>query len=281
MIANRRLKGQEQGHKEPFYIGLARAFAGALLFAMSLHMTMEMWWLGFYMSPNRLLVFTVVTFGLLVGLARYRGFRKDESWGESVEDALVGYAVGIVTAALLLPLLGVIEWGMPWREVVGKIALQATAGSMGALLAQGQLGGGQAEDEEQDPQNYWAELFLMVAGALFVAYTVAPTEEIALIGYMMTPWHALLTVLLSLAVMHTFVYEVGFRGGHGDGKDEAGWVLFLRFTVVGYALVWLASLYILWTFGRLDDTGWVVALMGTVVLSLPGALGAAAARLIL
>jgi hypothetical protein len=32
-----------------FLIGLARAFAGAVLFAISLFMTMEMWWLGFYM----------------------------------------------------------------------------------------------------------------------------------------------------------------------------------------------------------------------------------------
>jgi putative integral membrane protein (TIGR02587 family) len=170
---------------------------------------------------------------------------------------------------------------MPLDEIVGKVALSATAAGIGALLARGQLGEARAQDEEAAPENYWAELFLMLAGALFVAFTVAPTEEMTLIAYMMTPWHALALVVLSLVIMHSFVYEVSFGGQHTPPGDHGFWRLFVRFSVVGYAVVFLASLYMLWSFGRLDGTVLHAALMITVVLSLPGALGAAAARLIL
>jgi putative integral membrane protein (TIGR02587 family) len=284
-----------------FWIGLARAFAGALLFSISLLMTMEMWSLGFYMDRARLALFTLVTVALLVGLAHYRGFQKSTSLYESVIEAFVGYAVGMVTAAVLLPLFGVLEWGMPADEISGKLALQAIPGSVGALLARGQIRSGEDDDnvngdnvngdnengdnENGDkgvrPENYWAELFLMIAGALFVALTIAPTEETLLIGYMMTPWHAIVTLLASLVLMHTFVYELEFGGQHVPAGDMGFWPLLLRFTVTGYALVFLTSLYILWTFGRTDGAAPHVTLMVAVVLSVPGALGAAVARLIL
>jgi uncharacterized membrane protein len=77
------------------------------------------------------------------------------------------------------------------------------------------------------------------------------------------------------------VYEVDFRGEHKRPADMGFWTLFLRFTVVGYALVLLVCFYLLWTFGRLDSTSVMAALMMTIVLAFPGALGAAAARLIL
>ena len=41
-------------------VGLARAFAGAIIFALSLLMTMEMWWLGFYMDRLRFAFFLLV-----------------------------------------------------------------------------------------------------------------------------------------------------------------------------------------------------------------------------
>ena len=54
----------------------------------------------------------------------------------------------------------------------------------------------------------------------------------------------------------------------------------LRFTVVGYALVLIVSLYMLWTFGRIDGTSLFEIVNTVSVLAFPGAIGAAAARLI-
>ncbi len=268
-----------------FAIGLARAFAGAMIFTIAMLMTMEMWWLGFYMAPLRLALFTLVTVLLLVRLAHDHGFDQNLTWRASIIDGFVGYSVGLVTAAIILPLLGIVEWSMGWDEIVGKVAIQAIPGAIGALLARSQLGeaGSQKDDEEQgsESQRYGAELFTMVVGALFIAFNVAPTEEMELISFMMTPWHGVATVLLSLVIMHVFVYEVDFRGEEKRPEGMGFWTLFLRFTIVGYALVLLTSLYLLWTFGRLESTSISATLMMMIVVAFPGALGAAAARLIL
>jgi putative integral membrane protein (TIGR02587 family) len=278
----------EAASNRRFAVGLARAFAGALIFSIALLMTMEMWWMGFYVAPVRLILFTLLSLLLLVRIAHDQGFQKNVTWRASVTDAFVGYAVGLVVAAMILPLFGVIEPGMAWDEVVGKIAIQAIPGAIGALLARSQLGEngekGQ-EDEGGDGQNepvrYGAELYTMIVGALYIAFNVAPTEEMALISYMMAPWLGIATVLLSLAILHAFVYEVDFRGKHERPEGVSFWSLFLRFTIVGYALVLLVCVYLLWTFGRLESTSISAALMMTIVLAFPGALGAAAARLIL
>ena len=88
--------------------------------------------------------------------------------------------------------------------------------------------------------------------------------------------------LVSLLVMHAFVYAVRFRGEEAEEPPSSpGWSVFLRYTVTGYAVALAVSLYALWTFGQTDGLGPEAALTATVVLGLPAAVGAAAARLIL
>jgi putative integral membrane protein (TIGR02587 family) len=272
-----------QGSSKSMWVDLGRAFAGALIFSISLLMTMETWSMGFYMNRWRLVLFVGVSMLLLVGLARYHGFRKNSTWHASIVDAFVGYAVGVVTGSLFLSLFGMITWEMPVDEIIGKVALQSISSSIGALLAREQLGGSEEKPKEEGSrsQSYGAEIFLMIIGALFVAYTVAPTEEILLIAYRMTPWHALVAVLVSLTIMHTFVYWVDFHGQEEAPEGHNPWLLFIHFTLVGYLAVFLTSFYILWTFGRIENTALSMTLMCVVVLSIPGALGAAAARLLL
>ena len=55
---------------------------------------------------------------------------------------------------------------------------------------------------------------------------------------------------------------------------------FLHFTVAGYGIALLVSLYVLWTFERTDGASIEVVAMMAVVLGFPAALGAATARLI-
>src|SRR5690606_31930208 len=118
-------------------------------------------------------------------------------------------------------------------------------------------------------------------GSLFLSLNVAPTEEIILIAFKMTPLHALITLVLSIALMHAFVYAVAFRGTHELTEKTPGWHAFVRFTLPGYIIAILISVYVLWTFGRLDDTAPTQVLMSVIVLGFPGSIGAAAARLIL
>jgi len=274
--------GVDLALERSFLRALARAFAGALIFGLPLLMTMEMWALGFYMDPLRLALFLAAMFPLLVGLAYYAGFEEGFDWRQFVLSAWVAYAVAFVAAAAGLALLGVLRPGMSLAEIVGKISLQAIPASIGAMLARSQLGQQHEEEEEERRRDtYGGELFLAAVGALFMAFNVAPTEEVVLIATMMTGWHALALIGVSLAIMHAFVYAVEFRGQTSLHPDVAPWSEFLRVTVVAYALALLICLYVLWSFGRSDGLAPGELLMQTVVLGFPAAIGAAAARLIL
>lgn len=264
--------------------GLARAFGGALIFGFPMLMTMEMWWLGFHVDRMRLVLFLVVNFVILVGLSHFSGFERTTRLSDDLMDSLAAYGVGIIASAVLLSLFGVLEADMPVGEIAGKIAIQSVPAGIGAIVARKQMGqSGEDEDkaEKQRSAGYAGQLFLMVAGAMFLTLNVAPTEEMALIAYKMTPWHALGLVLLSILLLHAFVYAVGF-GGEKELPEGTSFVAgIVHYSVAGYGIALLVSLYALWTFGRTDDLSTVAIVMMTVVLGFPAALGAASARLII
>ncbi len=269
----------DRGRELGYVRDLARAFGGALLFSLPLLMTMEMWWFGFVLEPLRLAVFLLAALPLLLGLALYAGFAaRHRGLGHALLDTFVALAVGFVTAAAVLALLGVLEADAPPRQIVGQLTLQAVAGAMGALLAGRQLSGAGREDiGDEDSATYPGELFLMVAGALFLVLNMAPTEEMVLIAYRMGAVHVVALMVVSLILMHALVYSVGFAGQEAHDRPLAA---FAHYTLPGYALVLLVALYVLWVFGRTDGHGPAEIVDAMVVLGFPGALGAAAARLL-
>lgn len=265
--------------EESYGRGLARAAAGAIIFSFPLIMTMEMWELGFYVDRLRLALFLAVTCATVYGLSVFAGFRESEGAVDDVLDTLAALAVGFVVSTALLALFGLVSPDMPLREIVGKVAVQAAPASIGAIVANKQLqGNGEgAENPREARAGYLGQLFLMAAGALFLAFNVAPTEEMVLIGYKMGPWHAVAAVAASLILLHAFVYTVGFGG---QAEHEGHLRAFAHFTLAGYGAALLISLYILWTFGRLDHASVGETVRAVIVLGFPASLGAAAARLL-
>jgi putative integral membrane protein (TIGR02587 family) len=261
---------------------LARGFAGALLFAFPLLMTMEMWQLGFAMDRTRLLIFLGVSLPVLLGLSYFSGFEPTFRLRDEILDALAALGVGILLSAAALALFGVLQPEHPLAETIGKIALCAVPGAMGALLAGKQFGGRDADDlRPKADGGYLGELFTMAVGALFLAFNVAPTEEMVLIAYKMTAAQALSLIGLSLLLLHVFVYQLGFPGEdlrRGSGGFRR---TFLIFTLPGYAIAISISLYSLWTFGRLDGVSAHDAATMVAVLGFPAALGCATARLVI
>ena len=266
-----------------FFVDLARALAGAVLFALPLLMTMEMWSLGYAVPPERLAIFLLVGIPLLTGLAWLAGFREDVGWRDALIDAGIAYLLAALASGGALLLLGALTPDMSWHEILGKIGLQMVPAGMGAVLARSQLGLREEEDAaERRRESYAGELFLMAAGALFLAFNVAPTEEIVLIAQQQaSPWYGLALLAMSLLVLHAFVYALGFAGQHSPPEDGSGRREFVRLTLPGYSLVLGISTYVLWTFGRLDGLPLLAALQLVLVLGFPAALGAATARLVL
>lgn len=265
-----------------YAVGVARAFGGALLFSLPILMTMETWSLGFTMDRLRLALLMLALLPILIGLAYYSGFEDNTRVHDAVLDAFVAIAVTTLMAALFLAIFGVLGAKADANAWIGKIALQAVPGSIGALLAQSQFGrGAQESGKKRRESGDFGEFFFMCAGALFLAANIAPTEEVVVIAHMMSPWHSLMLALLSLALMHTFVYTVEFRGQHDRPSERSIANVFVKFSLVGYALALAISAYICWTFGRFDGLSLEEIVQATIVLGFPAAIGAATARLVL
>jgi putative integral membrane protein (TIGR02587 family) len=264
--------------------GLVRAFGGAIIFVLPLLMTMEMWWLGFSIEPYRLLIFVALNLVVLIGLSYFAGFEPHFRIKGDLLDAMAALGVGFHTSAAVLWLFGIVRPDMPAREIIGKIALQTVPASIGAMLARKQLGKQQdtaAEKRRKERAGYPGELFLMMVGALFLAFNVAPTEEMILIAFKMPAWKGLVLGLLSILLLHAFVYTVGFAGEEMPPDGNPFWLTFLHYSIAGYGIAILISLYVLWTFGRTAGAGYGEIAMMVVVLALPSTLGAATARLII
>jgi putative integral membrane protein (TIGR02587 family) len=264
-----------------YAIGVARAFGGALLFSLPILMTMETWSLGFAMDRYRLALLMFTLLPVLVGLAYYSGFEDTTRLRDAVLDAFVAITVTTIMAAVFLSIFGVLDTDTRASEWVGKIALQAVPGSIGALLAQSQFGRTREEGRKRRESGDFGEYFFMCAGALFLAANIAPTEEVVVIAQMMSPWRSLLLALLSLTLMHAFVYAIEFRGQHEHPTDRSALHGFVKFSVNGYAIALAISAYICWTFGRFDGLAPEEIIQAVIVLGLPAAIGAAAARLVL
>ncbi len=258
-----------------------RAVGGALVFSLPMLMTQEMWWLGYAADPGRLALFVALSVPMLTALSHYIGFEDTTCWRDAALDAVFAMGVGLLLSALVLAAVGMIKPGQSWQASVGQVAIQVVPASIGATLARGQFGMSPIAERRSQSAPYLGEIFLMAVGAVFLGFNIAPTDEMVMMPAQMTAWHAIALVLLSLAVMHGFVFALGFRGGTELSPDEPVWGAFLRFTLPGYVVALLISLYVLWTFGRTDGASPDHVLMAVVVLGFPSSVGAAAARLII
>lgn len=264
--------------------GYSRGVLGALLVSVPLLATMEMWWMGFLIPPFRLLIFLAANFALLVVLEYFSGFQKGHVrlW-EEVQDAVDAYGIGLLVAAVVLFLFGVIGPGMSFREVAGKIIVEAIPLSIGASIAISVFGERDASRERRKRRaGFWGSQLIGVAGAAYFGFNVAPTEEPVMIGLGLDWWQALLLIVAGLSLTQAIVYSVGFAGSHRLPPGLVGWGALLRSGVVSYALTLLVTLFLLWMFGRIDaNTAAIPALYMTVTLGFINSLGAAAAKLII
>lgn len=278
-----------------------RGIAGGLLFSLPLLYTMEVWWTGFTIHPLRLLVYVLATYTLLLGYNRYGGLRRDASPAEVAIDSVEELGLGLVTAAVILWLLGQITADMPSSEIYGKIIVEAMTAAIGVSVGTAQLGGGEGEQKHdsgmvgEEPQSdsspiplltdsyrdFSGQLALAVCGAVLFAANVAPTEEIIVIATETTS-----SKLLGLALFSIFISAlILFYSDFADTKRLTETSHSIKTVVFGaaitYAIALVASAALLWFFGRFDGTSLIVCLSQTVVLGLAATLGASAGRLLI
>ncbi|MDP8949628.1 MAG: TIGR02587 family membrane protein [Actinomycetota bacterium] len=267
------------------YADFARAFSGAFLFGIALLYTMEMWWIGTYIAPSRLLVLLALAFAANLALTHFAGFKKGHSLGRTVNQATDSVAVGVVASLVILLVLNRIGLSDPLDAILGQIVIQAVPLSIGASLANavfssgGREGGGGEGKEARPVRSILKDMGATAVGATFVGSTVAPTVEIPLLAAELGRLHELALIAVSLIISYMIVFASGFTTQPKPREDRSLLQRPVPETLLAYVVSLLVALVALYLFDRVeigDPVGQVVS--GTLVLGLPAAVGGAAGR---
>lgn len=270
---------------------LLRAASGGFIFAVPLLYTMEMWEIGVTAALWQLLLFLGVALAMNLGLAHSRsgGFKEETDWFATIEQAVDTIAVGIIGGGLVLLVLNQIEITDPPASVLGRVLAQAVPLSIGAALASaifGPRGNRTRDDDEEDTAkkapSAWGA-FLTDAGAtslgaIFLAFSIAPTDEVSLLAVELTPKHQIALIGLSLLLSYMIVFVSGFSSR--SQKQPGPFQLPITETAFSYSLALVVAFGALLLFDRVelnDPAAHILALV--IVLGLPASVGGAAGRL--
>jgi putative integral membrane protein (TIGR02587 family) len=270
--------------------GVLRAVGGGFIFATPLLYTMEMWWIGSTAELWKLMLFLGVAALISLALAHSRsgGFKAETNHFASVEQAVDGVAMGLVGAVIVLTVLNRIQLGDPLGVVLGKVIVQAVPITIGSAVANAIFGphgerSREGDEESGEPQSagqaFIADFGATIIGAIFLAFSIAPTDEVPTLAADLDYPHALALIALSLLLTYVIVFASGF--GLGQHEQQGPFQSPLTETVLAYVLSLLVALVALALFDRIewgDPLGEIVTMV--LVLGLPAAVGGAAGRLV-
>ncbi|HXI19323.1 MAG TPA: DUF2391 family protein, partial [Chloroflexota bacterium] len=219
--------------------------------------------------------------------------------------------VGVVASLVVLLALNQLSLDEPLGSILGKIVIQVVPLSLGASVANvifvrgasrtGDEGEkGKEEDRRSGPdgdttetggevdqpkkESAWTvtvrDVGATATGAVFLGFSVAPTDEVPMLAGGLSTVHLLAVVALTLAITYAIVFASGFDSERGAaaGPFQSP----ANETALAYAISLLISFGAILLFGHAtlsDPLG--MLLMQTVVLGMPTAIGGAAGRLVI
>lgn len=264
---------------------IARGFCGALLLALPLLYTLEMWERARIIPNWDLAVLMVLTYLGNVGFALFNGFKPELRRKAAWFDALTAMGIGLVASVITLLIISRYTFGSSSQFVIKLLLLETVPTSFGASLAINQLGsrgqGGSKQPSLEDKfSGDFKKLLGTVLGALMFAFNIGPTIEPRIITLQSTWWHILAVMLFSIFVSFVMVYFAGFieKDDNSGGVLDADWVA----TIVSYLVSLGVSALLLWIFGYWNfNTPFVVGLPWIIVMGYATTLGGAAGRLVI
>ena len=288
---------------------ILRGAAGSFLFGIPLLYTVEVWAIGSSTDPIRLLWVQAATFIVVLLLTQIEGFRRSLSINpiETVLESIEALGIGIVCAAIALVLLRRITLETPLSEALGKLIFEGVPFSLGVTLARSTLSRRPNSDRRTTESDFTAKLSdtlggtlgsslggtlgtaiadtlvdidATIIGAIVIAFSIAPTEEIAIIASALPPLWLLLIMGASVVISYVIVFASGFADR--SQRAERGLLLSpITETLVAYLVVLLASALMLVFFQQLGSSDpWQEWLGNIIVLGLPASVGGAAGRIL-
>ncbi|MBA3534653.1 MAG: DUF2391 family protein [Ardenticatenales bacterium] len=263
---------------------LARGFCGALVVALPLLYTQEMWERVRFLPTWMLLLALLLTYFANMGYILFEGYKPEPERQRVWLDALTTMGIGVLSSGITLALIGRYDFSMPFYLTAKLILLETIPTSFGASLAINQLGvRTRGNDRAKQPADDFSpdrrKMLATLLGALLFSFNIAPTEEPFLITISLSGWHVLAIVLFSLFVSYLMVFFADFvekeqkQGFLGPVWAETG---------VSYLASLAISAILLWIFGYLDGATPVhLAVAHIITLGYATTLGGSAGRLIL
>jgi putative integral membrane protein (TIGR02587 family) len=274
-----------------------RAASGGLLFGVPLLYTVEVMWTGQHTNPKQSLTMICACVALLIALNRTSGFRStaDTTLRDAALDAVEGVALAIVLVVATLTLLGEIDASQPLAVVLGKTAYEVLPVSIGIGVAnnilrerpaddssQGEAGASSESTSGESPSldTTVADLGANTLGAVFVALSIAPTDEVPMMAASQSPLALLAIMAATIAVAYAIVFVAGFTG-QSRRRSTTGLLQHPVIETMACYVIALLTSYVLLALFQRADAPWPVLLAQVVVLAFPAAIGGAAGRLAL
>lgn len=269
------------------FTDLVRGVSGGFLFGIPLLYTMEVWWIGSYVGPLRMLLVLVFTFLIVFLLNQTSGFRNDTriQTSDALKDAVEILAIGLVCTGFTLILLREITPDVPLSEALGKLIYESVPFTFGVALANQFLG----KDESRSGTNQThsrkgnatlSDISATLIGALIIAFNIAPTDEISMLASATTGGWLLAMMGASLVISYCIVFAAGFTRQSQRYQHEGIFQRPLGETIAAYLVSLFAAMLMLVFFQKLTFSDpWQLWLSYTILLGLPAAVGGAAGRL--
>ena len=273
------------------------------MFGIPLLYTVEVWAIGSSTDSLRLLWVQAATFVMVLLLTQLEGFRKSLSIHpiETVLESIEAVGIGIICAAIALLLLRRITLETPLSEALGKLIFEGVPFSLGVTLARATLSQRPNRDRRSSESDLLSaksvsaklggsvgiaiadtlvDIDAAIIGAIVIAFSIAPTEEVAILASALPPLWLLLVMGASLLISYIIVFASGFADR--SRRAERGLLLSpITETLVAYLVVLLASALMLIFFQQLGlSDPWQEWLSNIIVLGLPASVGGAAGRIL-
>lgn len=275
---------------------ILRASAGAFLFGIPLLYTVEVWSIGSATQSPRLLAVLIITFVVVWLLTQTEGFRRTMSLNPvaALMESIEAMAIGTVCAAIALILLRRITLETPLSEMLGKLVFEGVPFSLGVALARSTLNRDRIRDRTRrtpfprfsspnalNLRDTLVDIDATLIGAIIIAFSIAPTEEIPLVASAIPPLWLLLIMAASLMLSYIIVFASGFTN-RWERQQRGLFLSPVTETLVAYLVALAASVVMLIFFQQLNiQDPWQEWLGDTIVLGLPASVGGAAGRILI
>ncbi|HUP20894.1 MAG TPA: DUF2391 family protein [Gemmatimonadota bacterium] len=258
--------------------------AGALLGALPLLYTMEMWWFGQIFSAERVLVLLALTVAVVTACLLFSGFRQGPN--EPLhEDIPLVLGVGVAVSAVTLLATGrIVPGAMPLTVAVRMVGVQTVPCAIGAALAMTQLRprrhGDRSDRRIKKLPEDLQKVAAAVVGGIFFAFNIAPTEEVRKMAIEIPTYLLPVLAALSMAAASMIVFLADFSE-RPPGYERGLLGRPLAESAMSYLVSLTISYGFLWAFGHVSmSTPFRFQLAATVVLAYVTSIGGAAGRVL-